>query len=320
MAELNYQEAMHAALSQELARDARVFAIECRFENAAASAGWQQLAGKTGAARARTVSGAAAGAAGAAIGAALAGLRPVVRFDSPADVFAAAQYLLNVLPALRALLQARRQLPLVFIAPTGAGSPWGLLHTAPLEGLFHGADLVVLAPAGPREAYTALLAAVRDDRPVLLLEAAPGGLERQEVSENAEPMPIGTAEFVRVGRDITLLCWGRNLQAARETADRLEKAGIQSEILNLRSLQPLDARAILQSVAKTHRAAVLQDGPSGGGFGAVAVQRIQAEALDELDGPIEVLSRSDSGMRIGSVQNDFAAYCADRITRSVAGI
>ena len=229
-----------------------------------------------------------AGIVGAAFGMALAGLRPIVEIQFMGFSYPAYDQVINHVARIRNRSRHRFTAPMVIRLPYGAGIGAPEHHSESTEAIYaHSPGLKVVVASTPADARGLLLAAVDDPDPVIFLEpirlyrAARGTVE-----EGRERTPIGVAGVERVGSDITLISYGAMMLETREAADRLGAEGVSVEVIDLRSLVPLDADAVLKSVSKTGRAVVIHEAPLTGGYAAEVVALIQEAALYSLRAPV----------------------------------
>jgi pyruvate dehydrogenase E1 component beta subunit len=224
---------------------------------------------------------------GAGIGAALGGLRPIVEIMTVNFGMLAMDQILNNAATLRHMSGGQFSVPLVVRAATGGGRQMAAQHSHSLEGWYaHIPGIKVWTPATVADAYGMLLAALRESDPVFLFEHATLYPLEGEVDETAETFEIQRAAVRRNGRDITLIGYGGTLGKTMQAAERLAQAGIDAEVVDLRSLRPLDMSTIVDSVAKTHRAIVIDEGWRTGSFAGEISAQIMELAFDDLDAPV----------------------------------
>jgi 2-oxoisovalerate dehydrogenase E1 component beta subunit len=236
------------------------------------------------------------GIVGTAIGMALYGLRPVPEIQFVDFIFPAFDQIVNEAAKMRYRSGGQYTCPLVIRAPYGGGIRGGHYHSQSPEALFaHVAGLKVVVPSNPHDAKGLLVAAIRDEDPVIVLE--PKRIYRAargEVPEGLYEVPLGTAARVREGGDVTLLAWGAALHDALRAAGRAAEEGIECEVVDLRSLVPLDLETVLRSVRKTGRCVVVHEAQKTCGFGAELAATIQEEALDALEAPVVRITGYDT--------------------------
>lgn len=228
------------------------------------------------------------GFTGMAVGAAMRGVRPVVEWMYNDFISVCLDPVMNQAAKLRYMTGGQVTIPVVFRAPMGAGRRNAGQHSQCLEALFtHIPGLKVVCPATPKDAKGLLKAAIRDNDPVVFLEHKLLYAKKGEVPEEEYIIPLGKADIKREGKDITVITWSRQVLFALDAAEELEKIGVDVEVLDLRTLVPLDWDAIKASIKKTHHVVVVEEGVKRGGIGAELSAEIMEELFDELDAPVE---------------------------------
>jgi len=285
---MTYREAVRAALRQALRSDPRVFLMGedvGRYGGAfAVSLG---LLAEFGPERIRDAPLSESAFVGAGIGAALGGMRPIVEIMTVNFSMLAMDQILNNAATLRHMSGGQFNVPLVVRVATGGGRQMAAQHSHSLEGWYaHIPGIKVLTPATVADAYGMLLAALRDPDPVFIFEHATLYPLEGEVDETAEPIDIRRAAVRRSGSDVTLVTYGGTLGKTMQAADFLAKDGIEAEVIDLRTLRPLDRPTILDSVAKTHRAVLVDEAWRTGSFAAEISAQIMENAFDDLDAPV----------------------------------
>jgi pyruvate dehydrogenase E1 component beta subunit len=303
MAEITVREALNQALAEELARDANVFLIgeEVGHYNGAYKVS-QGLLAKFGDNRVIDTPIAEAGFAGLAIGAAMAGLRPIVEFMTWNFSLVAIDQILNNAAKMHLMSGGQFNMPIVFRAPQGAGGSLSAQHSSTFESFYaYTPGLIVVSPSTPTDMRGMLKTAVRSDNPVIFLEhekiyAIKGELDEPENVDYL--VPFGKARVVREHENaqITIVCWSLTVHVVMQAANELQAAGIEVDILDLRSLRPVDSEALLAAVAKTHRVLIVQEATPVASYGSWLAYHIQQIAFDELDAPVRVLSSDDVPM------------------------
>lgn len=224
---------------------------------------------------------------GAAVGAAMAGLRPIVEIMTINFLLLAMDMVVNHAAKLRYMSNGQISVPIVIRTVTGGGAQLGATHSQSLEGWFASVPgLKVVAPSDPYDALGLLRTAVADEDPVIFAEHARLYQTRGEVPEEPYAIPFGQAKIKRAGGDVTLVAYSRMVHMALEAAEILEKKGVEAEVIDLRTLRPLDMATVLTSVQKTNRVVVVDEAWRSGGFGAEIASAIQESAFDDLDGPV----------------------------------
>ncbi len=290
MADLTYREALRRALDDELARDPDVFLMGeeiGRFEGSyKVTAGlWQ----KYGPERVRETPISEEGFVGAGIGAAMMGLRPVVEIMTINFILVAMDQVINHAAKIRYMFGGAVGVPMVIRTPGGAGAQLTAQHSQSLEAWFAGCPgMKVVAPASVADAYGMMKTAIRDDDPVLFVENLVMYNVTGTMPDDPDyTVPLGRAAVVREGRDLTLVAHSYTVQRALRVADNMARDGIEIEVVDLRSLRPLDAETVAESVRKTNRALIAEEGWSTYGVGAELAARIHRLCFDDLDAPVE---------------------------------
>jgi pyruvate dehydrogenase E1 component beta subunit len=283
------REAISQALWEEMERDSKVFIMG---EEVGIWGGTYAVTkgfyDHFGAERVRDTPIAEAVIIGSAIGAALTGLRPVAELMTINFAFAAMEHIVNEAAKLHYMFNGQMVLPLVIRAPGGGGRQLGATHSQTPDAIFaHFPGLKVVAPGTPADAKGLLKTAIRCDDPVLFIEHATLYQTRGEVPEGDYTIPIGQSTIQRPGKDVTLVTYSKMLETSLKAAEQLAQEGIEVEIIDLRTLRPLDMEPILESVRKTNRAVVAEEGWRSFGVGAEIAARIYEEAFDDLDAPVQ---------------------------------
>jgi pyruvate dehydrogenase E1 component beta subunit len=295
---ISYRQALHDALREEMRRDSDVFLIGEEiglFEGSyKITAG---LLSEFGPKRVRDTPIAEEGFTGAAIGAAMVGLRPVVEIMTINFSLLALDQIVNHAAKIYGMFGGQARVPLVIRTPGGGGQQLGATHSQNIE-LYYAfvPGMKVVAPATPADAKALMLAAIRDDDPVLVLENLALYNTTGEVSDEIEPAEIGRAAVVREGSDITVVAYSRMSVVALEAAERLAAEGIDVEVVDLRSLRPLDRDTIVASVKKTSCAVTLEDDWLTYGIGAEIAATISDGAFDWLDAPVRRVAMAEVPM------------------------
>jgi pyruvate dehydrogenase E1 component beta subunit len=319
MAEIAWREALNQALAEEMERDANVFLMGeevARYDGAYKVS--QGLLAKFGSARVVDTPISELGFGGLGVGAAMVGLRPVIEMMTWNFAILAMDQIVNNAAKLRQMSGGQLRCPIVFRGPNGAGGRLAAQHSQSLEANYaHFPGLLVIAPSTPADAKGLLKASIRDDNPVVFLEGELLYGVKGEVPEGELVLPLGKADLKRQGSDCTLITWSRMYYFAEEAAKRLEAEGIHVDLLDLRTLKPLDEEAILASVSKTHRVVIVEEGWSFCGVGAQLVDLIQHRAFDQLDAPVERVTGRDVNRSYAAVLERAAEVNADRIVAAV---
>jgi pyruvate dehydrogenase E1 component beta subunit len=299
MPSVRYREALRQAMIEEMDRDDRVFLMgeEVGHYQGAYKVSEGMLE-RFGSKRVIDAPIAENGFAGIGIGAAMVGLRPIIEFMTWNFSAVAFDQILSNASKIRQMSGAQFTVPIVFRAPNGSAAQVGAQHSHAMEHFYaHMPGLKIIAPAMPADAKGMLKTAIRDDNPVLCFESETLYSMKGDVSDDTDHLvPMGLANIAREGKDATVIAWSRIVHVALDAAKSLEKEGIEVEVIDLRSLRPLDIDTVLTSIAKTHRAVIAGEGWPYGGVGAEISDRIQRLAFDELDAPVERVQTMDVPM------------------------
>jgi pyruvate dehydrogenase E1 component beta subunit len=295
---ITYRDALNQALREEMQRDDRVFLMG---EEVAVYQGAYKvskgLLQEFGEMRVVDTPITELGFAGVGVGAAMVGLRPVIEFMTWNFALLAIDQVVNSAAKMLYMSGGQIPMPIVFRGPNGAALQLGSQHSQAWESwVSHIPGLKVVAPATPADAKGLLKAAIRDNNPVIVLEGEMLYNIKGDVPDGEHLVPIGRADLKREGKDVTLICHSKTLTVAQKAADQLAEQDVSAEVLDLRSLRPLDDEAILQSVRKTNRAVVVEEGWPHAGIGAQIVDLIQREAFDDLDAPVQRVHQADVPM------------------------
>jgi pyruvate dehydrogenase E1 component beta subunit len=298
MPTITYRDALNQALREEMQRDANVFLMgeEVGLYQGAYKVS-RGLLEEFGAKRVVDTPIAELGFAGIGVGAAMGGLRPVVEFMTWNFAVLALDQIVNSAAKMLYMSGGQIPIPIVFRGPNGAALQLSSQHSQAWESwLSHIPGLKVVAPATPYDAKGLLKAAIRDNNPVVVLEGEMLYNNKGEVPEGEIVVPIGQAEVKREGAHVTLICHSKTVSIALKAAEQLASQDIAAEVIDLRTLRPLDDAAILRSVAKTNRVVVIEEGWPQCGVGAQVVDLIQREAFDQLDAPVLRVTQADVPM------------------------
>ena len=288
MARITMREAISQAMWEEMERDPNVFILGEEVGvwggSYAVTRGFYD---HFGAERVRDTPIAEAAIIGAAIGAALTGLRPIAELMTINFAFAAMDHIVNQAAKLHYMFAGQFVLPLVIRAVGGAGRQLGATHSQTPDAVFaHFPGLKVVSPGTPADAKGLLKAAIRCNDPVLFIENATLYQVRGEVPQGDYIVPIGRSTIQRQGRDVTIVTYSKGLEISMKAAEELSKDGIEAEIVDLRSLRPLDMGPVIESFKKTNRAVIVEEGWKSYGVGAEVSSRIYEQAFDYVDAPV----------------------------------
>jgi pyruvate/2-oxoglutarate/acetoin dehydrogenase E1 component len=283
-----YLKALTAAQAQAMRDDERVFVIGEDVAEGGPYGTTAGLAEEFGTERVLNTPISESAICGVAVGAAQSGLRPIVEVMFIDFVTLALDQLVNQAAKAHAMSGGQLSVPMVLRTQGGAGRRWGAQHSQSLESwLTHIPGLKVVMPSRAADVAGLLASAVADPNPVVFVENKVLYFKTEEVPDEQEPVPIGEALVVRPGRDVTIVALSRLVDEALAAAERLAADGIEAEVIDPRTLVPLDLDAIVESVRRTNRLVIAHEAVEHGGFGAEVAARVQAAAFDDLDAPIE---------------------------------
>ncbi len=298
MAVITYRDALNQALREEMQRDDRVFLMgeEVGVYQGAYKVS-RGLLEEFGEMRVVDTPIAELGFAGIGVGAAMAGLRPIIEFMTWNFALLAIDQVVNAAAKMLYMSGGQFSIPMVFRGPNGAALQLSAQHSQAWESWFaHIPGLKVVAPGTPYDAKGLLKSAVRDENPVIFLEGEMLYNLKGEVPEDEYLVPIGKAELKREGDHCSIISYGKMANVAVQVADTLAKEDIRVDVVDLRTLRPIDVKAISDSVSKTNRAVVLEEGWEICGIGAQIVDYIQRDCFDHLDAPVIRVHQADVPM------------------------
>jgi pyruvate dehydrogenase E1 component beta subunit len=296
MARLTMREAISQAMWEEMERDPKVFIMGEEVGvwggTYAVTKGFYDHFGPE---RVRDTPISEAAIVGAAIGAALTGTRPIAELMTINFAFVAMDHIVNEAAKLHYMFGGQFVLPLVIRTTSGGGRQLGATHSQTPDAIFaHFPGLKVVAPATPADAKGLLKAAIRGNDPVMFIEHATLYQTRGEVPDGDYIVPIGKSTIQRPGKDITIVTYSKMLEVSMKAADQLSKeAGIEAEVVDLRTLRPLDMDPVLESFKKTNRAVVVEEGWKSFGVGSEISSRIYEQAFDYVDAPIKRVAQDE---------------------------
>ena len=298
MAVVTYRDALNHALREEMKRDDRVFLMgEEVAEYDGAYKVSRGLLKEFGPRRVVDTPIAELGFAGIGVGAAMVGLRPVIEMMTWNFALLAIDEIVNSAAKTRYMSGGQLGCPVVFRGPSGAALQLAAQHSQAFESWYaHVPGLKVICPGTPADAKGLLKSAIRDDDPIVFMEGEMLYNTKGEVPDGEHLVPIGKAEVKREGSDVTLVCHGKMVGLALKAAEELAGQDISAEVIDLRTIRPLDSEAVLGSVAKTNRCVIAEEGWPFAGVGAQVVDLIQREAFDSLDAPIQRVTNADVPM------------------------
>jgi len=298
MPEIQFREALRQAMTEEMERDENVFLMgeEVAQYNGAYKVS-KGLLDEFGPMRIVDTPITELGFAGIGVGAAMVGLRPIVEFMTWNFALLALDQVVNAAAKMLYMSGGQFNMPMVFRGPNGSALQLSAQHSQAWESwLAHIPGLKVITPGTPADAKGLLKSAIRDDNPVVFLEGEMLYNTKGEVPDGDYTIPIGKADLKREGSDCSIITHGKMVLVALQVADQLAKENINVDVVDLRTVRPIDVEAIAQSVQKTNRAVVLEEGWEICGMGAQVVDFIQRECFDDLDAPVIRVHQADAPM------------------------
>lgn len=296
---MQFREALRAALREEMQRDPRVFLMgeEVGEYNGAYKVS-EGLLAEFGSKRVIDTPISELGFAAIGVGAAMVGLRPVIEFMTFNFALLAIDQVVNHAAKMLHMSGGQFGVPIVFRGPSGSAGQLAQQHSQSFENWYANVPgLKVVSPSTPRDAKGLLKSAIRDDDPVLVMESELMYGMKGEVPDDPEFLiPIGQADIKRKGTDVTIVSFGKMVHVALEAARELEKDGLSAEVIDLRSLRPIDYETVIRSVQRTNRLVVVEESWPLGGIAAEVAFMVQRQAFDFLDAPIVRITAADSPM------------------------
>ena len=295
MRQLSIREALNEALAEEMERDDSVFLMgeEVGYYDGAYKVS-RGLLERFGARRVVDTPIAENGFAGIGIGAAMVGLRPIIEFMTFNFSLIAIDQVINCAAKLRYMSGGAFTVPIVFRGPGGSVHQLAAQHSHAIESFYaHVPGLKVVMPATPYDAKGLLKSAVRDDNPVVFIESEAMYGVRGDVPEEEYLIPIGTADIKHRGDDLTIICWSKSVPTCLKAAEQLSAQGISAEVVDLRTIRPMDDETVFSSVKKTSRTLIVQETWPQASVGSWVASRLVEEVFDYLDAPVRVLSAVD---------------------------
>ena len=262
------------------------------------------------------------GFAGIGIGAAMVGLRPIIEFMTFSFSYVAFDQIVNNAANVRYMSGGQVSVPIVFRGNSGMAGNLGATHSHRPEATFaHFPGLTVMMPSTPADAKGMLKSAIRSDDPVLFIEHESLLAEKGEVPDDPEFLvPIGKADVKRPGEDVTIITYSRSVLTALKAAEKLAEDGVDAEVIDIRTIRPLDLDALLASVRKTHRAVIVEEDWPYCGLGAGVADRIYRAAFDELDAPILRVTSKDAPVPYSKILENSMLPSVERILEAVDGV
>ncbi len=293
---IQFREAIAEAMSEEMRRDEAVYLMgeEVAEYNGAYKASKGML-DEFGPKRVIDTPIAELGFSGIAVGSAMNGNRPIVEFMTFNFSLVGIDQIINNAAKMRQMSGGQFNIPIVFRGPTASAGQLGATHSQAFESWYANTPgLKVIVPSNPYDAKGLLKAAIRDDDPVIFMESEQMYGDKGEVPEGEYILPIGVADVKREGKDVTLVSFGKIIKEAFKAADELEKDGVSVEIIDLRTVRPMDHETILNSVKKTNRLVILEEAWPFGSVSSEITYQVQENAFDYLDAPIQRITTADT--------------------------
>jgi len=296
MRTIQFREAICEAMSEEMRRDEKVYLMgeEVAEYNGAYKASKGML-DEFGPKRVIDTPIAELGFAGIAVGSAMNGLRPIVEFMTFNFALVGIDQIINNAAKMRQMSAGQFSMPMVFRGPSGSAGQLAATHSQSFENWFANTPgLKVVIPSNPYDAKGLLKAAIRDNDPVIFMESEQMYGDKGEVPDGEYIIPIGVAEIKREGKDVTIVSFGKIIKEAYKAADELAKEGISCEVIDLRTIRPMDQDAILNSVKKTNRLVILEEAWPFASVSSEITYFVQEKAFDFLDAPIQRITTADT--------------------------
>jgi pyruvate dehydrogenase E1 component beta subunit len=319
MAELSYREAVRDALATAMRKDEDVFIMGEDIAEMGGSMGVTQgLLDEFGPERVRNTPISEIGIVGTGIGAAMQGMRPVVEIMYEDFLTLSAEQIVNQAAKHRYMSGGQLKVPLTIRTQGGAGWSPGAQHAQQLEAWFvHIPGLKVVFASTPTDVRGLLYSAIYDENPVIFFEHRTLYGLKEEMPDELEPIPLGKARVIREGEDVTVVATGRLVHEALDAAKQLEEQGVSVEVVDPRTLQPLDEELIIESVKKTNRCVVAHEAVTRMGFGAEVAAVVQHQAFDWLDAPIERVGARFTPIPFAPVMEEFVVPHAKDVLEAI---
>ncbi len=295
MRQLTYAEALREAIAIEMRRDPRVFVAGEDVARMSTFGPTKNLLKEFGKERVFDAPISETGIMGLAVGSATIGLRPCIEIMYVDFIGVCLDEIMNQAAKMRYMFGGEAKVPMVMRTCCGAGVRGAAQHSQSLEAILaHVPGLKVVMPSNPADAKGLLISSIRDDNPVMLLEHKVLYSSKGNCPEGEYTVPLGKAAIAKEGSDVTIIAWSLMVNKAHEAAKMLDKEGINAEVIDLRSLVPLDKQAVFDSVRKTHKVVIVHEAVKTNGFGAEVSAIIAEELMDELDSPILRVTAPDT--------------------------
>ena len=319
MRTVQFREALREAMTEEMRRDENVFLMgeEVAEYNGAYKVS-QGMLDEFGAKRVIDTPIAELGFAGIAVGASMNGLRPIVEFMTWNFAILAADQIINSAAKMLQMSGGQYGCPIVFRGGNGTAGQLGATHSQSFESFYaHFPGLKCITPSNPADAKGLLKSAIRDNDPVLFFESEKMYGDKGEIPEGEYLIPIGVADVKRKGMDVTLVSFGKVMKVAYQVADDLAKEGISVEVIDLRTVRPIDYATVVESVKKTNRLVVLEESFPLASISSEIAYHIQRYAFDYLDAPVMRVTQSDTPFAFSPTLIEAALPSAEKLTKAI---
>ena len=319
MAILSYREALNRAMTEEMLKDPNIFVMgEEVGHYQGAYKVTQGMLAKFGEERVVDTPISENGFAGIGVGAAMVGLRPIIEFMTWNFSLVAIDQIINSAAKMLYMSGGQFKMPIVFRGAGGVGGRLAAQHSQAFESWYvHCPGLKVVAPATPKDACGLLKTSILDNNPIIFIESEVLYGFTGEVPDQEFSIPIGKGEIKKEGSDISIITWSRAYHFAIQAAEELEAEGISAEVVDLRTLRPLDEEIIYNSIRKTNRAIIVEEGWPQAGFGAQVAYLIQKNCFDYLDAPVERITQEDVPMPYAANLEKLSMPSAEKVKTKI---
>jgi pyruvate dehydrogenase E1 component beta subunit len=322
MVEKQFREVIRDAMSEEMRRDANVFLMgeEVAEYNGAYKAS-QGMLDEFGPERVLDTPISELGFAGLGVGAAMNGLRPIIEFMTFNFSLVAIDQIINSAAKIKSMSGGQFNVPIVFRGPTGNAGQLGAQHSQNFENWYANTPgLKVIVPSNPYDAKGLLKAAIRDEDPVIFMESELMYGDRAMIPEDEYVLPIGVAEVTKEGNDVTLVSFGKMMKIANEASSEMEKEGISVEVIDLRTVRPLDYGTIIKSVMKTNRLVIVEEAWPVASISTDISHHVQRHAFDYLDAPIQRINSKDVPLAYAPTLVEASLPSVHRTTEAIKSV
>lgn len=319
MKTVQFREALREAMTEEMRRDESVFLMgeEVAEYNGAYKVS-QGMLDEFGEKRIIDTPIAELGFAGIAVGASMNGLRPIVEFMTWNFAILAADQIINSAAKMMQMSGGQYGCPIVFRGGNGTAGQLGATHSQSFESFYaHFPGLKCITPSNPYDAKGLLKSAIRDNDPVLFFESEKMYGDKGEIPEGEYLIPIGVADIKRKGTDVTVVSFGKVMKVAYQVAEELEKEGISVEVIDLRTVRPIDYKTVVESVKKTNRCVVLEESFPLASISSEIAYHLQRYAFDYLDSPVLRVTQTDTPFAFSPTLIEAALPSAEKLTKAI---